>query len=174
MMGYGAAAYRGELDDDNQFESEPADPPHQVATRATQGQAGIPRTATTNIPRLPSTPRTRLISKQLSALIAISRKLGMDLAQFRQEVRSRYGTQVEFITKAQASELIGEMSNGAPPPRGRDRRRDRRARPGEPLDCAWTARWLGAGRGGAPGGQQNCAEWSASSCCRWRFSGSPA
>jgi hypothetical protein len=63
-------------------------------------------------PRPPSTPRSRLTSKQLAALIAISRKLGMDLSTFRQEVRSRFGTQIEFITKSQASELIGEMSNG--------------------------------------------------------------
>jgi hypothetical protein len=74
--------------------------------------AGPPRPAASVIPPLPSTPRNRLTSKQLAALLAISRKLGMDLAQFRQQVRSRYGTQIEFITKAQASELIGELGNG--------------------------------------------------------------
>jgi hypothetical protein len=112
MLGCGAAAYRGELDDDNQFEDEPAGSRRQGATRPTPGQSITQRKTTTDVPRLPSTPRTRLTSKQLSALIAISRKMGMDLAHFRQEVRSRYGTQIEFITKAQASELIGEMSNG--------------------------------------------------------------
>ncbi len=85
---------------------------HQQPVRPPQGQAGPPRPAAPATPQLPSTPRNRLTSKQLAALIAISRKLGMDLSQFRQQVRSRFGTQIEFITKAQASELIGEMSNG--------------------------------------------------------------
>jgi hypothetical protein len=36
----------------------------------------------------------------------------MDLSHFRQDVRSRFGTVPEFLTKAQASELISELSNG--------------------------------------------------------------
>ncbi|BDG03534.1 hypothetical protein [Anaeromyxobacter oryzae] len=96
---YGAhTAYRGELDDDNDFGDEPAEHVHQSPSRPVQQQNGNRRVETSPIPRLPSTPRPRLTSKQLAALIAISRKLGMDLAQFRQEVRSRYGTQIEFIT----------------------------------------------------------------------------
>ncbi|ABC83318.1 Rad52/Rad22 family DNA repair protein [Anaeromyxobacter dehalogenans] len=112
MMGCGAAAYRGELDDDNEFGDQPVEESSRPPTHPTAQQNANRRVEPLSMPRLPSTPRNRLTSKQLSALIAISRKLGMDLSQFRQQVRSRYGTQIEFITKSQASELIGEMSNG--------------------------------------------------------------
>ncbi len=109
-FGAGRQAYEGTIDDDNVPADEQPEPRHQQPVR--QGQVISQRQAISMAPRPPSTPRNRLTSKQLQALIVISRKLGMDLAQFRQEVRSRYGTQVEFITRQQASELIGEMSNG--------------------------------------------------------------
>lgn len=111
-FGAGWQAYAGQIDDDN----TPADDHPQVTAqqpvRQQQGHAAAQRPAVTAAPPLPSTPRNRLTSKQLAALLAISRKLGMDLSQFRQEVRARYGTQIEFITRAQASEMISELSNG--------------------------------------------------------------
>ena len=111
-FGAGRQAYEGTIDDDNVPSDEQRQAAHQQPVRPPQGHGGSQRPATPATPQLPSTPRNRLTSKQLAALIAISRKLGMDLSQFRQQVRSRFGTQIEFITKAQASELIGEMSNG--------------------------------------------------------------
>jgi hypothetical protein len=111
-FGAGRQAYEGTIDDDNVPPDEQHQPDQQQATRPVAHHAGPPRPAASVAPPLSSTPRNRLTSKQLAALLAISRKLGMDLAQFRQQVRSRFGTQIEFITKAQASELIGEMGNG--------------------------------------------------------------
>ena len=111
-FGAGRQAYEGTIDDDNVPSDEQHQPAQQPAPRQAQHQTGPSRPAAPTGSPLPSTPRNRLTSKQLSALIAISRKLGMDLSQFRQEVRARFGTQIEFITKSQASELIGEMSNG--------------------------------------------------------------
>lgn len=112
MMGCGAAAYRGELDDDNVPPDERSEAQHHQPVRQAQGQVATQRPTISMAPRPPSAPRTRVTSKQLAALLAISRKQGMDLAQFRQEVRSRYGTTLDFITRQQASELISEMSNG--------------------------------------------------------------
>jgi len=111
-FGAGRQAYEGTIDDDNLPSDEQPEPQHQQPVRQVQGQVASQRPNISMAPRPPSTPRSRLTSKQLAALLAISRKLGMDLSQFRQEVRSRFGTQIEFITKSQASELIGEMSNG--------------------------------------------------------------
>jgi hypothetical protein len=111
-FGAGRQAYEGTIDDDNVPQDEHHQPGPQEAPRPVAHHPGPPRPAASVAPPLPSTPRNRLTSKQLAALLAISRKLGMDLAQFRQQVRSRFGTQVEFITKAQASELIGELGNG--------------------------------------------------------------
>lgn len=111
-FGAGRQAYEGTIDDDNVPQDEQHQPDQPQAPRPVAHHPGPPRPAASVPPPLPSTPRNRLTSKQLAALLAISRKLGMDLAQFRQQVRSRFGTQVEFITKAQASELIGELGNG--------------------------------------------------------------
>jgi hypothetical protein len=111
-FGAGWQAYAGAIDDDNVPAEVQPEPRHQQPARQAQDQAASQRPAASMAPRPPSTPRTRLTSKQLGALVAISRKRGMDLSQFRQEVCSRYGTQIEFITRNQASELIGELSNG--------------------------------------------------------------
>ena len=56
-------------------------------------------------------PRNRLTSKQLSALWAISRKLGLDQVEFRNQVKAKHGVQVEFLSRQQASDLIGSMAN---------------------------------------------------------------
>ena len=115
MMGCGAAAYRGELDDDNEFTDQPVEEPSHPPARPVQQQNGNRRAESPAIPRLPGTPRNRLTSKQLGALMALARKHGLDLAQFRQDVRSRYGTVPDFLTRQQASELISEMANGGMP-----------------------------------------------------------
>lgn len=118
MMGCGAAAYRGELDDDNDFADQPVEEPSRQPARPSQQQNGNRRVESPPMPRLPSTPRNRLTSKQLGALMALARKHGLDLAQFRHDVRSRFGTVPDFLTRQQASELIGEMANGGMPNHG--------------------------------------------------------
>lgn len=111
-FGAGRQAYEGTIDDDNVPSNDQEQGPQHQAVRPPQGHAVVQRSGAPAVPQLPSTPRNRLTSKQLAALTAISRKLGMDRVQFREDVRSRFGTVPEFLTKAQASELIGEMSNG--------------------------------------------------------------
>ena len=55
-------------------------------------------------------PRNRLTSKQLGALQAISRKLGMDHGGLRAISKQRFNAQPEFLTRDQASQLIASMS----------------------------------------------------------------
>jgi hypothetical protein len=46
----------------------------------------------------------------LSAIWAISRKLGLDQHSVRATVKARYGLQPEFLDRSKASELISELS----------------------------------------------------------------
>ena len=62
------------------------------------------------MPKPPSTPRNRLTSKQLVAVQAIGRKLGLDHAGLRAVAKQRYGVVPEHLTKGQASEFIGSLS----------------------------------------------------------------
>ena len=55
-------------------------------------------------------PRNRLTSKQLGALQAISRKLGMDHGGLRAISKQRFNAQPEFLTRDQASQLIASLS----------------------------------------------------------------
>ena len=58
----------------------------------------------------PAPTRNRLTSKQLGALQAISRKLGMDHGGLRAISKQRFNAQPEFLTRDQASQLIASMS----------------------------------------------------------------
>jgi hypothetical protein len=51
-----------------------------------------------------------LSSKQLAAIWAIGRKLGHEQQALRQFVKAKFGAQPEFLTRDQASQLIGAMS----------------------------------------------------------------
>ena len=111
-FGCGWQAYAGTIDDDN----VPADTSMQ-AQQEPQARVQQPQRATvTPLPAKPqqpaAAPRNRLSSKQLGALWVISRKLGLDQVEFRGQVKDQYGVQVEYLTKQQASELIGSMGNG--------------------------------------------------------------
>lgn len=118
MLGCGAAAYRGELDDDN-LPAEQVEGGFTVSTLPTQRAAtqaapptslpvaqSIPR----QTPTSPSPSRNRLTSKQLGAIQAIARKLGYDPQGLRAFVKQQFGAQPEFLTRDQASKLIGAMS----------------------------------------------------------------
>jgi hypothetical protein len=97
MLGCGAAAYRGELDDDNQFEAH-EEPPHSAQQQPSPARA----------PQAP--PRARLTGKQAAAISAIGRKLGLDHTGLRAVSKQRYGVVPDHLTKAQASEFIGSLS----------------------------------------------------------------
>jgi len=117
FFGVGRQAYEGSLDDDNvpsgQEEHRPDNATHP--TPAPQRPVPVPAQAASQQPpaRPAAAPRNRLTSKQLSALWAISRKLGLDQVEFRNQVKAQHGVQVEFLSKQQASDLIGAMgTNG--------------------------------------------------------------
>ena len=84
FFGVGRQAYEGSLDDDNVFgEVHAASPAAQVVAQVQQHKpavAVVPQQASTpQVQARPAAqPRNRLTSKQLGALQAIGRKLGMD------------------------------------------------------------------------------------------------
>lgn len=115
--GVGKQAYEGSLDDDNV-------PPEQIGdgfTASTLPTPAAQRPASPSPqpssqkpqlpapPQLPSNPRNRLTSKQLSAIWAIGRKLGYEQGQLRTFIKSTFNTQPEFLTRDQASQVIGTL-----------------------------------------------------------------
>jgi hypothetical protein len=116
------------LDDDNlpadgAVQPQPA-PAAPAAQKPAQAQAQPPATqqapavaaAPAPVPaaaQAPQQTRNRLTAKQLSAIWAISRKLGQDQHGVRANVKARFNVQPEFLSRTQASELIGELSKQA-------------------------------------------------------------
>lgn len=137
--GVGKQAYEGTLDDDNvpgDTTCVPEQPSRQapvntstvVRTAPPQLQAVPPTTppvpsgyirtgpvidtrpVQAQQPTQPATPeRNRLSSKQLGAIHAISRKLGMEPSAFRAKVKATFGCQLEFLSRQQAGQLITEL-----------------------------------------------------------------
>ena len=118
FFGVGRQAYEGSLDDDNlpgehvvevvqqPVRRMPAAPaPMQPIQPAQNTQVTQPATRPVS-----TQPRNRLTSKQLGALQAISRKLGMDHGGLRAISKQRFNAQPEFLTRDQASQLIASMS----------------------------------------------------------------
>jgi hypothetical protein len=101
-FGAGWQAYAGTIDDDNVPSDSPVQPEHQPVPTAPT------RTMTTTV--TPALPRNRLSSKQLGAIQAIGRKLGLDHTGLRAVAKQRYGVVPEHLTKSQASEFIGSLS----------------------------------------------------------------
>lgn len=115
FFGVGRQAYEGSLDDDNL----PADQAQEAVTVTTlttpppqprPAPVPVPQQPIPQPPRPPSNPRNRLTSKQLSAIWAIGRKLGYEQGQLRSFIKQTFGTQPEFLTRDQASQIIGTMS----------------------------------------------------------------
>jgi hypothetical protein len=121
FFGCGKAAYEGSIDDD----SVPQDPGDgfTITTMATQRpspasapvtQAQVPQQPVQQAPQQPRPPtaptRNRLTSKQLGAIQAIGRKLGLDQAGLRAATKQRFNSQPEFLSRDQASQLISSMS----------------------------------------------------------------
>jgi hypothetical protein len=119
FFGVGRQAYEGTLDDDN----VPQDGDVAVASHAVAPAAApaAPRPASPppppvvqTLPTRPSAPpRNRLTSKQLAAIWAIARKLGYEQQALRQMVKSKFNAQPEFLTRDQASALIGSLAQEA-------------------------------------------------------------
>jgi hypothetical protein len=119
FFGVGRQAYEGSLDDDNlptehvvqavqQFQ-RPAPVAAPVAVPAAGPQAPVhqqPRPS-------PAPTRNRLTSKQLGAIGAIARKLGLDQPALRAATKQRFNAQPEFLTREQASQMISSLSQQA-------------------------------------------------------------
>jgi len=114
FFGVGRQAYEGSLDDDN-VPAEHVGDGFTVSTMPTQRVALTPapvvQTQAPQQVRPPPAPsRNRLTSKQLGAIQAISRKLGLDQAGLRAATKQRFNSQPEFLSRDQASQLISSMS----------------------------------------------------------------
>ena len=117
FFGVGRQAYEGSLDDDN-IPAEHSSDGFTVSTLPTQR----PTSATAAAPQAqpvhqgpqprppPAASRNRLTSKQLGAIQAIGRKLGLDQAGLRAATKQRFNSQPEFLSRDQASQLISAMS----------------------------------------------------------------
>ena len=118
FFGVGRQAYEGSLDDDN-VPAEHVGDGITVSTLPTQRPASPPVAApqaqpvqlVPQPPRPPPAPsRNRLTNKQLGAIQAIGRKLGLDQAGLRAATKQRFNSQPEFLSRDQASQLISAMS----------------------------------------------------------------
>ena len=118
FFGVGRQAYEGSLDDDN-VPAEHVGDGFIVSTLPTQrpAPAPAPTQPVQQVPQQPRPPpapsRNRLTSKQLGAIQAIGRKLGLDQAGLRAATKQRFNSQPEFLTRDQASQLISSMSTQA-------------------------------------------------------------
>jgi hypothetical protein len=123
--GVGKAAYEGTLDDDNIPDVGGISVPTAVPAQAIKlGPTPGPSLVSEEIPPgyvrtgpvIDTRPasqaqeRNRLSSKQLAAIWSIARKLGVEQSSFRAQVKQRYGSQMEFLAKNQASELITSLN----------------------------------------------------------------
>jgi len=115
FFGVGRQAYEGSLDDDNL--------PGEHFVQAVQPiQRPVPVAAPVAVPHVPvmqqprpspAPTRNRLTSKQLGAIGAIARKLGLDQPALRAATKQRFNAQPEFLTREQASQMISSLSQQA-------------------------------------------------------------
>jgi hypothetical protein len=136
FLGVGRQAYEGSLDDDHvplELPSThmPTGAPATIRSQSTQseiqgpasgptetvtGVTAAPRPASTTSageqgpPQTLTAARNRLTSKQLGAIMAIARARGLESSQLRAEIRAEFGCQPEYLTRDQASKVIGRMT----------------------------------------------------------------
>lgn len=116
--GIGKQAYEGTLDDDALPTDDAPAAPMTTVVRAPAPvrAAATPPTAPRSQPQTPE--RGRISSKQVAAIMSISRKLGTDPAALRSRVKTQFNCQLEFLSREQASLVISSLqaqlnSNGA-------------------------------------------------------------
>lgn len=95
LLGIGADLYASESDGAEPSTVQPA------------ANAGAPSPAPTGVRALP--PRERLTSAQLNAIKAIAKKQAIDPVRLRHQIKQRYGVEIEYLNKRQASEVIGAL-----------------------------------------------------------------
>jgi hypothetical protein len=117
MFGCGRQAYEGTLDDDNVpqevvHHQEPTPPPPPKVTHPTPHRPPPPAITLDEKPvETVSNTRARLTAKQLACIWGVGRRAGMEQAGLRTTVKSKFGVQPEFLTRSQASEFIGWLTN---------------------------------------------------------------
>jgi len=116
FFGIGKQAWEGSLDDDNlpgdhvlQAVQQPAQRPAPAAAPVGVSHAPVMQQSRTT----PAPTRNRLTSKQLGAIGAIARKLGLDQPALRAATKQRFNAQPEFLTREQASQMISSLSQQA-------------------------------------------------------------
>ena len=121
FFGVGRQAYEGSLDDDN-LPAEHSTDGVTTTTLPNQRPVSVPVAAPPaqpvhHGPQQPVPPaaptRNRLTSKQLAAIWAIARKLGYEQQELRQMVKAKFNAQPEFLSRDQASTLIGSLGQQA-------------------------------------------------------------
>jgi len=120
FFGVGRQAYEGSLDDDNLPGDHVVQTVQPAAVQPVQRPAliatpvGVPHAPVMQQPRAaPAPTRNRLTSKQLGAIGAIARKLGLDQPALRAATKQRFNAQPEFLTREQASQMISSLSQQA-------------------------------------------------------------
>jgi len=116
FFGVGRQAYEGSLDDDNLPGEHVVQTVQQPVQRSSPAAApvGVPQVPVQQQPRAtPAPTRNRLTSKQLGAIGAIARKLGLDQPALRAATKQRFNAQPEFLTREQASQMISSLSQQA-------------------------------------------------------------
>lgn len=118
MLGCGREAYEGSIDDDNLFGEAQTQMPSQqrkAPAPAPRGD-GSEQGGHTTSPTIQT--RERLTNAQLGAIKAIVRRRGLDPDGFRAEIQRSYGVTPEFLTRRQASDVIGRLDREAGPAKG--------------------------------------------------------
>lgn len=123
FFGVGRQAYEGSLDDDNVSgdgtaaqtpaadRQLPVPPGHGSTPEVAVRRQAATATAAPTTPAVAAAPdRNRISSKQLGAIWAIGRKAGLEQKSLRDQVRVQFGSNLEFLTRKQASELIDALS----------------------------------------------------------------
>jgi hypothetical protein len=108
LLGIGAELYANGHEEDGGVISSPP-PANGNGNNHEQRHVG-----SHSLPPTPLPPRERLTSAQLSAIKTIARKQGLDPSAFRQSIKSKFGIELEYLTKKQASEVISTLDANKP------------------------------------------------------------
>jgi hypothetical protein len=121
MCGPGRDAWRGTLDDDNR----PAEDGGRVARERSANPmparraAGAPgkrdESGASHVPANSdaASTRARVTGKQVQVIWSLVRERGYEQAAFRRRVRERFGRQLEYLTRAEASEVITMLTSSS-------------------------------------------------------------